>query len=92
MAYLHASADCWKKYKMDEILLVSFIMANKYNYKEAYYDIYRSLARCSDEVPIDSLDKTTKNLALFYLLKANERGSSNAYYAVQEIFKDKKIP
>lgn len=51
-------------------LYYSLIMANQYNFKEAYYDIYIILYPGGKEI----LDKKTKALADEYLKKYNEFG------------------
>lgn len=55
-----------------KIFYYSFIMATKYHYVPANYDTYKSLI--SNYGTLDSLDKDTKHLALFFLRRGINRG------------------
>ena len=80
--------------RTDEILPVSFIMANKYGYRDAYFHVYLSLSgqNRTGSTGIESMDNSSKCLAMYYLLKATEKGYLDAYYETEEIFKGKRIP
>jgi hypothetical protein len=73
--------------KYDELLYYSIIMANKHNSSEAYYHVFLILTK--DD--FNKLDKKTKNLALFFLVKSNELGYESAKYSLKEIFGETKI-
>ena len=91
LAYKELYYDCWRKGRTDEILLISMIMANKYKYNYAYFNVYISLSR-QHKNDTEGVNNTNNYLALYYLLKAKEKGYSEAIYGAEEIFKNKKIP
>ncbi len=68
----------------EELLPYAFLMANKYNYKKAYYDVFDCFwsiyAETGSIVLLDNLDATTRNLALEYLKKGAELGENNCQY------------
>lgn len=70
--------------KYQDLLYYSLIMANKYNSAEAHYHIFLILAKNN----FNALDKKTKNLALFYLIRSNELGYKSAKYSVDEIIQN----
>lgn len=51
-------------------------MANKYNYPQAYYDVYESLVLMQSvgQNTIDSLDVKTLDMALEYLKLSSDKG------------------
>ena len=68
-----------------EFLPYAFLMANKYHYKIAYYDVFDCYWSIYPETTrslmlLDSLDSTTRNLALEYLKKGAELGEHNCQY------------
>ncbi len=73
----------------------SLIMANKYHCPEAYLTMYTILTHeaSTGDMIILSKDKDTKNLALYYLLKAKELGSDEAQLTIDAEFgKGKHVP
>ena len=66
------------------LLPYALLMANKYDYTNAYYDVYCCLAflywdNCVEtECFLDSLDIQTRTMALEYLKKAADKGETNA--------------
>ena len=66
------------------LLPYALLMANKYDYTDAYYDVYFCLTLlywddCLDEsCYLDSLDIQTRTMALEYLKKAADKGERNA--------------
>jgi hypothetical protein len=76
----------------EKFFYTSLIMANKYHFVEAYYDMYSTLAHPYTGEELEDLDIDTKCLALYYLLKAYEKSDKQAIQTVEIIFKDKKIP
>jgi len=77
----------------DEFLYNSIRMAYRYNFKDAYYDVYWALAHPRTGETIDELDRNTKDLSLYFLLKSYELGYSKAKYQLDEIYgKGKAIP
>lgn len=72
--------------KYQDLLYYSLIMANKHNSAEAHYHVFLILTK--DD--FNALDKKTKNLALFYLIKSNELGYKSAKYSVDEIIQNGK--
>ncbi len=77
---------------LDEMLLVSIEMSNKNNYPQAYYDVYWILTHSEGYNGIDKLDRNTRSLALYYLLKSYELDPENSKYDVNQIFKKDSIP
>ena len=64
----------------DNFLYVALIMANKYDYDEAYYDVFYCLTRYSNKNKLDALDdldNTTKAMALNYLIKGAAKGNND---------------
>lgn len=70
-----------------DYLRVSLIMANKYQYTQAYYDVYNDLYRTNSYISgnkeetiedLNMLDKDTRNLAFKYLEKAASKGHVKA--------------
>lgn len=65
----------------EEYLCTSILMANKYGYRQACYDVYSILYRMSNFVnkeKLTSLDNETQVFALKYLKKAAEQGHVQA--------------
>lgn len=73
--------------KFQDFSYYAIRMANKYNYPDAYYDVFVALT-LTENKPIDSLDNKTRCLALYYLLKAKELGSERGKYDIKNIFSD----
>ena len=72
----------WKCFYSAELLPYAFLMANKYHYKRAYFDIFTCFwllypETTSSLMLLDSLDETTRNLALEYLQKGAELGEND---------------
>lgn len=70
-----------------DYLRVSLIMANKYQYAQAYYDVYNDFYRTNNYISgnkeetiedLNVLDKETRNLAFKYLEKAASKGHTKA--------------
>lgn len=92
-AYREVYMPYYWKYRGREVIYYSFIMANKYNCPEAFFDVYHSLVfPKNDSIGLKSIDSKTKNLALYYLLKSYELGEDNAKSKVEELFAGKPIP
>jgi hypothetical protein len=67
----------------EEFLLYAMIMANKFDYPQAYYDVFT----CLTDVYLSDfhrIDDKTASLAIDYLLKAYERGHKQAKEIVIE--------
>jgi hypothetical protein len=91
-AYESLSLDYWREEKSEDLFLVSFIVANKYDNACAYYDLYSNIVHSYLGLDIETLDKKTKCFALYFLLKAKEKGDERALSEAQEYFGSKKIP
>lgn len=91
-AYSSLSSDYFISSRLDEFLYYALIMANKYNYSKAYFDVYYTLSHPYSGEEFQELDDRTKRMALYYLLKAYELGDSQASHEAHEIYKDKLIP
>ena len=82
-------------YREVDLYYYSLIMANKYHCAYAYFVMHTILTHeaSPDGMTILSNDKDTKNLALYYLLKAKELGSDEAQFSIEEEFgKGKPVP
>lgn len=64
----------------EEFLLYAMIMANKYNYSQAYFDVFTCLTDVymSD---LNKMDSVSANLAINYLIRA----SKSRHHQAQEI-------
>lgn len=92
MAYNSVAQDFVINENYKQLLYYSLIMANKYNNSQAHFDIYVILVESSANKSLEDLDKKTKNLATYHLIKSGELGYKSAKYEIDEIFgKDKKI-
>lgn len=69
-------------YSPEKFLPYALIMANKYNYPQAYYDVYDRLWYLYGNP--DSLDVATKKFALEYLEKAAQKGHAQARQTLEE--------
>lgn len=74
-----------------EMLPYALIMANKYNYPFAYYDVFELILIASkmyqnqdDLYNLTTLDPQSRQIALSYLMKAYVRGSNNAKNIITE--------
>lgn len=66
----------------DDLLPYALIMANKYNYTQAYFDVFDCLtAKYSSD--IGQIDSLTAQLAIKYLLIASEKGHWQASEIVE---------
>lgn len=83
----------------------ALFMANKYNYPQAYFDVYYSLYdlntlgkyKKDNNMSLDKLDKKTQKLAIEYLTKATEKGHNQAKeilgkYYLEGKYVNKNIP
>jgi hypothetical protein len=66
---------------IESLLPYSLLMANKYDYPLAYFDVYNSIIllsyRNSSNHTFDFLDKKTLSLAIEYLKMGSDKGESN---------------
>lgn len=69
-------------YSPEKFLPYALIMANKYNYPQAYYDVYDRLWYLYGNP--DLLDVATKKFALEYLEKAAQKGHAQARQTLEE--------
>ncbi|GHT32489.1 hypothetical protein FACS189434_04340 [Bacteroidia bacterium] len=77
MFFSHASSG--------DYLIYSLFMANHYNYPDAYAFVYNYLTELYNKNNID-IDEQTFNLALEYLQKGVDLGSSNAQIRMSELY------
>ncbi|MHC0446361.1 hypothetical protein ACWA1F_13205 [Flavobacterium sp. 3-218] len=92
MAYNSVAQDFILNEDYKGLLYYSLIMANKYNNSQAHFDIYVILVELSANKSLKDLDKKTKSLAMYHLIKSNELGYKSAKYEINEIFgKEKKL-
>lgn len=67
----------------EEFLLYAIIMANKYEYPQAYFDVYFWLTQTFSS-DINNIDESSANLAIEYLIKASEKNHRQAKEIVEE--------
>lgn len=83
------------RYNYQMQLNVAIQMANRNDCAIAYYNVFDILSRSilDEKRCLNQLDTKTRCLAIYYLLKAYEKGDSiSTKKEVQKIFKDKAIP
>lgn len=68
--------------QLGEFLYYAMVMANKYDYPQAYYDVYLCLTSTTS---IDSLDYKTKELVIDYLTRASKKGHTQATSILEEL-------
>lgn len=74
----------------EEFLIYALIMANKYDYPQAYFDVYDCIV-ITYYSDIEKIDDDTANFAISYLLKASTKGHKQAIDMVNEYsINDKK--
>jgi hypothetical protein len=82
--------EVFSKYLMDarasEILYISMVMANKWNYPKAYYDTYCILSTECLGSTISKINDKNRELAIFFLLRSSELGYATANLDIQTIF------
>ncbi|WP_367331322.1 hypothetical protein [Sphingobacterium multivorum] len=93
-AYNEISNNYLLNLKESELYYYSLIMANKYNCPEAYLHLYTILTKSSNFNGIEMVsdDSTTKNLSMFYLVRAYELGDDKAKYIVDKHYGKNKAP
>jgi hypothetical protein len=77
------------------LLFQALIMANKYNDSRACFDVYFMLCEegyDSLSINLGTIDKRTKAIGLYYLLKSYELGFSDAKGLIEEKYIDKHLP
>jgi len=70
-------------YISSEYFYISLIMANRYGYPYAYYDVYyclTDLGHKKEFTELDGLDNKTRSLALEYLMKGAENNEEQCIY------------
>ena len=67
----------------EEFLFYAMVMANKYNYPQAYFDVYDFLTNIYLK-DVENIDHTTANISTFYLLEAYKKGHHQATDIVKE--------
>ena len=94
-AYDEISAYYSLNLKHDELFFFSFLMANKHNDPNAFFDLYTLLTipLKTNGIEMFSMDEITQNFAMYFLLKSYELGKLNAKSAVEQKFENgKEIP
>lgn len=92
LSYQEAYKDFLVSEHSQEFLYYSIKMAKRNNYNRAYFDIYCILNLLDKKNGY--LSESDKNEALYYLLKAYEKGDSNAKSLLNDLYikQNKKIP
>lgn len=89
LSYQQAFKDFIVSEHSQEFLYYSIKMAKRNNYSRAYYDTYTILNILDKRNGY--LSQSDKNEALFYLLKAYEKGDTNAKHKLNELYTKKNI-
>jgi TPR repeat protein len=79
----------------EELLFYSLIMANKYNYIDAYFDVFYEFFSINEYYggernSLDSLDKDSKDMAIRYLKQAVNKGHKQAKDILGDFYIDGK--
>jgi len=91
-AYFRLSMDNWD-YPSDSFLYIAKIMANKYGYSLAYYDVYCCLTDVyhkKENTELDDLDKKMRSLALNYLIKGAKKDGIECMQKLALLLKEGK--
>jgi len=67
----------------EEFLLYAMTMANKYDFAEAYFDVYDCIVGIS-RLDIEKIDQESASLAIDYLIKASAKNHEQAQEIVKE--------
>jgi TPR repeat protein len=89
LSYQQAFKDFIVSEHSQEFLYYSIKMAKRNNYPRAYFDTYTILNILDKRNGY--LSQSDKNEALFYLLKAYEKGDINAKYKLDNLYTKKNI-
>lgn len=71
--------------RSEETLIYSMVMANKFHYSHAYYDVYQTIIDLADAYSTE-LDSVTMNMALDYLQKGATLGDVNCVYEISRLY------
>jgi TPR repeat protein len=87
LAYYELS-NVYFDYRYETFLPYALIMANKYNYPQAYFDVYDCLLLAceKDSFNICLLDTVTQKMAIEYLRQASLKGHSQARETLGEYY------
>ena len=83
MAYDELSIAFLDEQYSDEFLIYAIIMANKYDYAQAYFDVFDCFIE-TFRLDIIKIDEQTASLAIAYLEKAAKKGHEQAQEMVKE--------
>lgn len=70
----------------EEVYVSSLIMAHKFKYPQAYYNIYIILSHLNSGETLNDLGESIKYKAFYYLIKSYELGCVEAKYGIMEEF------
>lgn len=82
-AYNEARRYAFQKNITNEFFHVSFVVACRYNYGEAYYDLYSKIKSISR---VDSSDATLDDFAQYWLVKALEAGTTRSSKKARDFY------
>ena len=71
-------------YGYQDFLFYALTMANKYNYSQAYYDVYCCLTEMYLPNDLDLIDENSSAIAINYLIMAANMGHEHAQEMVRE--------
>jgi|GEM_PF-6179700 len=77
-SYNNAAIDYELTFQYDRWFYLAFVFGNKYNSKEAFYDIYHALTSTTIQDSVVALDSTSASVAYYYLMKAYQMGHEDA--------------
>ena len=93
-SYDKVSSIFFEDNRYSDFYFYAMLMANKYKYPRAYYDLYIIMSRKGvtiNDIQLYSNDNNTRKLANYFLLKSYELGLKEAFVDLKGIF-GKNIP
>ena len=70
-----------------DFLVWALLIANKYDYPQAYFDVFVQLSELSpDSNSIDMLDNKTQSMAIEYLRRATDKGHHQAPEILRQFY------
>jgi hypothetical protein len=94
LSYDKAASMSFQNNDYSGFYFYSMMMANKYNYSRAYYDLYLIMGRKGlkiNNVEMYSDDANSRKMANYFLIKSYELGLKEAFTDLKKTF-DKNIP
>ncbi len=84
LLYLAVMERCRKVPNYHNLMDISYVMANMYDFTPANYDIYKTIVDTYAAFSCD-MDERTKDFALFYLKRGAEKGDIRAQRELKKL-------